>query len=307
VRVHAMGRFFEGHPDATSPFKLLRRKPRYTIYGHGQVRREPLIDAFGILPFDAKISNIRSYARIALDLFRIDAPNGIGSLSSFKSTADAQSGEPILGPYILPSGLHTPSTVFQSIEEYFRWLIYVKKTLATVGTTKPDLYEAQVTLKRLEHLISESVSGYDAAFLRGVPSHEDVSGQNVFINGEGLITGVIDWEFHMVKPAVLAAAYPSWIRYDGTADPRFVDKKGQFSSFWMASPVDAKRLRQEYDAFVKEEDPEYYRALKAGEFCRMAEEWLLNDGMDIGCRRMKAWLDNSLTDHLIANMAICIV
>ena len=50
----------------------------------------------------------------------------------------------------------------------------------------------------------------------------------------------------MVKPAILAATYPSWIRYDGIADPRFVDKKGQFSSFWMASPVDAKRLRQEY-------------------------------------------------------------
>ena len=43
---------------------------------------------------------------------------------------------------------------------------------------------------------------------------------------------------------------------------------------------------------VKEEDPEYYRALKAGEFCRMAEEWLLNDGVDIGCRHMKAWLDS---------------
>ena len=92
-----------------------------------------------------------------------------------------------------------------------------------------------------------SVSGYDAAFLRGVPSHEDLSGQNVFINREGLITGIIDWEFHMIKPAVLAAAYPSWIRYDGTADPRFVDRKGQFPSFWMASPVDAEKLRQEYD------------------------------------------------------------
>jgi hypothetical protein len=147
----------------------------------------------------------------------------------------------------LHSGLHTPSTVFQSIEEYFRWLISVKKTLAEVGTTKPDLDEAQVTLKRLESLILESVSGYDASFLRGIPSHEDFSGQNVFINGEGLITAVIDWEFHVVKPAVLAAAYPSWIRYDGTSDPRFVNKKGQISSFWMASPVDAKKLRQEYD------------------------------------------------------------
>lgn len=114
-----------------------------------------------------------------------------------------------------------------------------------MGTTKPDLDEAQVTLKRLENLISDSVSGHDAAFLGGVPSHQDFSGQNIFINGEGLIT---DWEFHMVKPAALAAAYPSWVRYNGTADPRFVDKNGQFSSFWMASPVDAKRLRQEYDA-----------------------------------------------------------
>jgi Phosphotransferase enzyme family len=198
--------------------------------------------------FTEQISNIRSYARVALDLFRIDAPNGIGSLSSFKSTADTRSAEPILGPYILPSGLHTPSTVFQSIEEYFKWLISVKKTLAGVGTTKPDLDEARATLERLENLISESVSGYDAAFLRGVPSHQDFCGQNVFINDEGFITGVIDWEFHMVKPAVLAAAYPDWIRYDGTADPRFVNKKGQFSSFWMASPVDAKRLRREYDA-----------------------------------------------------------
>ena len=52
----------------------------------------------------------------------------------------------------------------------------------------------------------------------------------------------------MVKPAVLAAAYPAWIRYDGTADPRFINKKGQFTSFWMVSPADAERLRLEYDA-----------------------------------------------------------
>lgn len=45
---------------------------------------------------------------------------------------------------------------------------------------------------------------------------------------------------------------------------------------------------------VKKEDPEYYHALKAGTFCRMAEEWLLDDIEDIGCRRMKAWLNNFL-------------
>ena len=117
-----------------------------------------------------------------------------------------------------------------------------------MGTAKPDLDEAKVTLERLE-TSSQSVSSYeDAALLRCVPSHQDFSAQNIFINGEGLITGVIDWEFHMVKPAVLAAAYPAWIRYYGTADPRFVDRKGQFTSFWMVSPADAERLRLEYDA-----------------------------------------------------------
>ncbi|KIM44326.1 hypothetical protein M413DRAFT_25747 [Hebeloma cylindrosporum] len=214
-----------------------------------------LIDAFGILPFEAKISNIRSYARIALDLFRVDAPNGIGSISSFKSTADGS--ELVLGPYILPS------------VAYFRQM-----TSTSVGTTKPDLDEAQVSLKRLESLISQSVSGYnDAAFLRGVPSHQDFCAQNVFINGEGLITG----------PQVSSTGSSTWSNRLCWPQPIHL-------GFAMMESL----TLEEYDAIVKEEDPEYYRALKAGEFCRMAEEWLLNERMDIGCRRMKAWLDNSL-------------
>ncbi len=132
--------------------------------------------------------------------------------------------------------------------EYFTWLIEVKISSPTIGTTKPDFDAAQLTLKRLEERISESIIAYDATLLRSVPSHEDFGAQNVFINDDGLITGVIDWEFHMVKPAVLAATYPSWIRYDGTVDPRFVDKESQFSSIWITSPVDARNLRQEYDA-----------------------------------------------------------
>ena len=100
-------------------------------------------------------------------------------------------------------------------------------------------------MERRENIIFESVSGYDdAAFLRSVPSHKDFSDQNVFINGEGLITGVIDWEFHMVKPDLLAAAYPACIRYDGTADPRFVNKKSQSTSFfgWFV-----RRMQKGYD------------------------------------------------------------
>jgi len=42
---------------------------------------------------------------------------------------------------------------------------------------------------------------------------------------------------------------------------------------------------------LEEEDPEYYRALKAGEFLWHGRGWLL---MGVGCRRVKAWLDSSL-------------
>lgn len=124
-----------------------------------------------------------------------------------------------------------------------------QKSSPTIGTTKVDFDVAQLTLKRLEERISESIIAYDATFLKSVPSHEDFGAQNVLINDDGLITGVIDWEFHMVKPAVLAATYASWIRYDGIVDPRFVDKESRFSSLlWITSPVDVRKLRQEYDA-----------------------------------------------------------
>jgi len=193
------------------------------------------------------MANIRSYAQIALNLFHIEAPDGIGSVSSFSSTGDSLLRKPVLGPFLLPSGLCAPSTIFQSITEYLTWLIRIKISSHTVGTKNTDLEEAQLNLKRLEKLVCESISTFDTALLRSVPSHEDFSAQNVFINDDGAITGVIDWEFHMVKPAVLAAAYPSWIRYDGTLDPRFVDKEGQFSSFWVTSPEEAIKLRQEFD------------------------------------------------------------
>lgn len=65
----------------------------------------------------------------------------------------------------------------------------MRKTLAAVGTTEPEL---DGSASQLDNLVSESVSGYHTAFLRGVPSHEDFAGHNVLIKDENLITGVID-------------------------------------------------------------------------------------------------------------------
>jgi hypothetical protein len=239
---------------------------------------------------------------------------GIGSISSYKKTGLRllRNMIPTLGPCISQSSQHTPSTPFATIGEYFKWLVKVKMQSATVGKEKSDIEAASHVLKNLQlHLFNE-FTRFDDSLLRSVPSHEDLHAHNVFVGNTGHITGIIDWEFHMIKPAVLAAAYPSWIRYDGTNDPQFVDKGGQFSSFWFASRAEAARLRRVYDSvvnfykttssnvtddvpltpqIVSKADPEYYRALKEGQMCREAEDWLKDDRPDVGCRRLQEWFD----------------
>ena len=124
----------------------------------------------------------------------------------------------------------------------------LKMQSASIGKAKTDLDAASRALQSLELHLFDAFSRFDSRLLRSVPSHEDFQAHNVFIDDTGHITGMIDWEFHMVKPAVLAAAYPSWIRYDGTSDPQFADRESQFSSFWMASRSEAEKLRREYDS-----------------------------------------------------------
>jgi len=63
--------------------------------------------------------------------------NGIGSVCSLKSTTDALSGEPVLGPYIFPSGLHTPSTILQFIEQYFTRFIDNKRQFPSFWMANP--------------------------------------------------------------------------------------------------------------------------------------------------------------------------
>jgi len=66
---------------------------------------------------------------------------------------------------------------------------------------------------------------------------------NILVDKSGSITGVVDWEYHVLHPAVLAASYPPWLSYEGCNDPRFVDPK---QTFWLDSPEESKRLRDLY-------------------------------------------------------------
>ena len=216
-----MGFFFEEYPDATSP--LLRCKPRHT-YGHGQMWRERLIDPFGILPFKAKVGfplylpiffcwNIPHLCAKWDQCFFLQ--NQINRRCSVGWT---HSGSLYLAFWFSCSIYCLP--VYRGVFQ----VVYIRqKDLGCSGKYETRPRWSASHLEATWKPFLGSVSGYDAALLRGVPSsHEDFSTRNVFINDKGHITGVVDWELHMVKSAVLAAAHPSWNRYDGIADIRYV-------------------------------------------------------------------------------------
>lgn len=131
--------------------------------------------------------------------------------------------------------------------EYFKWLINLKTQSSTIGKELADVEAATNVLQQLDLCLSSVFSQFDPNILRSVPWHEDLHAHNVLIDDTGHITGIIDWEYHMVKPAVLVAAYPSWISYSGIFNPHFTQKDGQFGSFWFASPAEAEQLRLKYD------------------------------------------------------------
>jgi hypothetical protein len=65
---------------------------------------------------------------------------------------------------------------------------------------------------------------------------------NLMVDSNGRITGVLDWWMHSASPAILAADYPPWLRYDGINDPRFAAP----GKLWLETPEESTRLRAIY-------------------------------------------------------------
>jgi hypothetical protein len=200
------------------------------------------------LNISPQIENLVSHADIMLQLFRLDCPQVIGSVEKFVPASAQQEERLSVGTCIGTEGVDSPST-FSHIRDYFAWLIAVQKeALHPSSWTAEDQERGEQFWTRLEALVSKEISRIPQDLLRIVPVHEDFVAHNVVINSIGRITGVFDWEFHSLLPAVLAAGYPSWITYSGTNDPQFTSTGGNFSSFWFSSPEGAQHLRDEYDS-----------------------------------------------------------
>ncbi|KAJ4475826.1 hypothetical protein C8R41DRAFT_923540 [Lentinula lateritia] len=256
--------------DATSP------SPPFMITN--KCEGIQVIYGFGTLSEDAKMRNLRSFARFAIAMFQAKCPQQIGSIMRFSSNSesprDSGSTKVEIGPVVAYRKTETPSQCFSSAQEYIRWLIACKQNRAnSVANVKP-------ILRRAEAIFAQETQRQDEEQLRCIPWHGDAVSHNILIDNSGEITGVIDWEFHMILPAYLAVDYPSWITYDGLQDPNFFPTTGQFSPFWPTSRQEATSLRQMYDEhleIVKKLDHTYYLSLKKGEIARLIMQWLIAD------------------------------
>ena len=99
-------------------------------------------------------------------------------------------------------------------------------------------------LKRhTERVLTDLLSSPSApTLLRCVLVHRDLNDMNILVDKNGSITGVVDWEYQALQPAVLTASYPPWLSYDGCNGPHLANKQ----TFWLENPKESKRLRDLY-------------------------------------------------------------
>ena len=132
--------------------------------------------------------------------------------------------------------------VFEDIQQFLNFLFELKKNSPVIGGD--DGGHIDELRRHVDEVLAALSSKATASSLfRCVLVHNDLNEMNILVDESGRITGVIDWEYQTLQPAVLAADYPPWLSYDGCCDPRFADPK---KTFWLDSPKESKRLRDLY-------------------------------------------------------------
>lgn len=253
------------------------------------------MNCYGSLTADAKTVAVTSYASAALALFKIPVPTverapvlKIGTL-----TPDAHGGYH-MSPLI--SLLESHTTIYRTVEEYIDGLIDATfKKLIQINTSestqdKPPISRAH--LERLGRLLRTELSSLPKNLeymWRPVLRHDDAREANVLLDPEsGRVTGIIDWEFHSVQPAVLAVHYPPFLNFDGPDDPRFAPP----GTYWMADFDELRQSRKLYEQIIEKTDPDMYECLVRGRNLRAGIQWLsILGAFPFGCGGMVQWMD----------------
>ncbi|KAI0364385.1 hypothetical protein BV20DRAFT_956341 [Pilatotrama ljubarskyi] len=242
-----------------------------------------VLNDFGKAPYSVKLRNMHAFADLQIALFRLNVPQRIGTARCAGGTIN-----------VVPWCASEPN--IDTLEGYIASLLDKKRrTLASETDPSEDAKaNATRTLNRIAAELSSICSRLTSpAHRRCVLRHDDLGATNVLMGPDGDITGVVDWDFQSVVPAVLAVEYPQWIRYDGTFSPKYMAAPaGGMEVWWFVSPQDAARLREEYAKILQEKDRECWDALVDGERLRQLVEWLFS-GDDYAA--MEGWLDKVYT------------
>lgn len=242
---------------------------------------EPIQDLYPTLSSLAKEQLVRSYADFALKLFDIDVPQTIGSISVRSSPAEL-----VVIPRICRANHAHTSEVFPTLQKYLEYLSTLKKRRAfTLDTADENRFRAQASISQLiAHLRRHLIQLDERCVRLLVLAHDGLGDMNLMVDSSGNITGILDWWMHSTLPAILAADYPPWLRYDGINDPRFASPR----KLWLETPEESARLRRIYQDAVKDNDL-YYTALMQGAQLRAAVGWVFDIEDDPSCARMRQW------------------
>ncbi|KAH9859111.1 kinase-like domain-containing protein [Lenzites betulinus] len=260
-------------PEVPRPIVVMDKKPGITV-----------LNSFGRMPYSVKEQVVRAYAEKMLELFRLDVPQRIGSP---QCSAEGTQMEVI--PLIAVSPTNNATQLFDTLEDWLAALVAARARSDAIGTDPAERREGERVLARLAAEFSAMCARLARPALRRcVLVHDDLNHSNILVDAGGDITGIIDWEYASIRPAVMAADYPDFLRYDGVADPALESNK---NSFWLASPQDAATLRTLYLEVVKAKDEEYWEALVEGAVLRNTYDWVTTLTVDPGCAALERWMD----------------
>lgn len=281
----ALLRWFSAHSAVPAPHLLhvlpsSAEIPRNAFVTQGMTG-EPIKNLYPTLSSWAKEQLVRSYADFALKLFDIDIPQTIGSIAVTSS-----SDELIVIPRICSVNHGHASEVFPTLQTYLDYLLTSKKRRAfTLDTGDENRFRAQASISQLiAHLRVHLAQLGEQCVRRMVLAHDGLADMNFMVDPSGNITGILDWWMNSTLPAILAADYPPWLRYDGINDPRFAAPRKS----WLETPEESARLRRLYQGVVKSNGL-YYAALMQGAQLRAAVGWVCDLEDDPCCARLKQW------------------
>lgn len=179
---------------------------------------------------------VESFAHVALELFKLNVPQRIGTL-----VPGVSSGSFDVIPRIAVQSFRA-TKVFEDVHQYLDFLFEMKKHSPVIGGDDGGYVDE--LRPYVDAVVAELLSkGTTFSLLRCVLVHSDLNEMNILVEKDGSIAGVIDWEYQTLEPAVLAAEFPPWLLYDGCSYPRFANAK---ETFWLDSPEESERLRSLY-------------------------------------------------------------